>query len=126
MVSVGATLGRLCVLWKAIDMVLVRSVTLVRPDEGIIDVSFLALQLMAPDAQTEIWANVKQSAQPCLYLGKSSKLAIALPPLAEQRRIVARVTHLRRLCADLRQRLTAQQATQTRLAGTLVQSATAA
>ena len=47
-----------------------------------------------------------------------------LPPLSEQARIVARVTELRRLCADLRQRLTARQTTQSHLAEALVDSAT--
>jgi type I restriction enzyme S subunit len=45
---------------------------------------------------------------------------IAVPPLKEQARIVARVTELRRLCADLRQRLTASQTTQSNLADALV------
>ena len=45
---------------------------------------------------------------------------IALPPLPEQARIVARVTQLRRLCADLRQRLTQSQTTQAALAEALV------
>lgn len=45
-----------------------------------------------------------------------------LPPLAEQSRIVARVTELRALCADLRQRLAAAQQTQSRLAEALVES----
>jgi type I restriction enzyme S subunit len=48
---------------------------------------------------------------------------IALPPMREQARIVARVAELRRLCADLRQRLAASQATQSRLAEALVESA---
>ncbi|MDO8770113.1 MAG: restriction endonuclease subunit S [Burkholderiaceae bacterium] len=43
-----------------------------------------------------------------------------LPPLAEQARIVARVESLRRLCADLRQRLSASQTAQAQLAGALV------
>lgn len=49
---------------------------------------------------------------------------LIIPPLAEQARIVARVTELRRLCADLRQRLADGQATQSRLAEALVESAT--
>ena len=53
----------------------------------------------------------------CLNLGK-----LVLPPLAEQSRIVTRVAQLRRLCADLRQRLTASQSTQAHLAEALVQS----
>jgi len=47
---------------------------------------------------------------------------IAIPPLAEQSRIVARIEALRRLCADLRQRLSASQTTQAHLAEALVKS----
>jgi type I restriction enzyme S subunit len=46
-----------------------------------------------------------------------------LPPSAEQVRIVARVEELRRLCADLRQRLTARQTTQAHLAEALIAEA---
>ncbi|MDP2448725.1 MAG: restriction endonuclease subunit S [Polaromonas sp.] len=46
---------------------------------------------------------------------------LPLPPLAEQSRIVTRVAQLRRLCADLRQRLSASQSTQAHLAEALVQ-----
>ena len=45
-----------------------------------------------------------------------------LPTLAEQSRIVARVESMRRLCADLRQRLSASQNTQAKLAEVLVES----
>ncbi|MFZ3124834.1 MAG: hypothetical protein WA129_06935, partial [Acidovorax sp.] len=45
-----------------------------------------------------------------------------LPPAAEQSRIVTRVTALRRLCADLRQRLAEREAVQSRLAEALVAS----
>ena len=48
-------------------------------------------------------------------------LPIALPPLAEQTRIVARVTELRDLCTALRQRLSARQTTQRQLAEALVE-----
>ncbi len=47
---------------------------------------------------------------------------IPLPPLAEQSRIVTRVAQLRRLCADLRQRLSASQSTQAHLAQALVEN----
>jgi type I restriction enzyme, S subunit len=45
---------------------------------------------------------------------------VPLPPLAEQSRIVTRVAQLRRLCADLRQRLTASQSTQAKVAEGLI------
>ena len=47
---------------------------------------------------------------------------IPLPPFAEQSRIVARVASLRRLCADLRQKLAASQTTQAQLAVALVEA----
>jgi type I restriction enzyme, S subunit len=47
-------------------------------------------------------------------------VAIPLPPLAEQSRIVTRVAQLRRLCFELRQCLTASQSTQAHLAEALV------
>jgi type I restriction enzyme S subunit len=50
---------------------------------------------------------------------------VPVPPLAEQERIVTRVTELRRLCAALRQRLTATQTTQSHLAEALGESAAA-
>jgi type I restriction enzyme S subunit len=49
------------------------------------------------------------------------KMVMAVPPLAEQSRIVTRVTALRHLCADLRQHLVERDAVQARLAGALVE-----
>ncbi|PMS29889.1 type I restriction enzyme S subunit [Trinickia symbiotica] len=123
MVSVGATTGRVSVLLEDREMVLVRSVTLFRPATAGLAPRYLELHLKSPDSQNDIWSSVKQNAQPCLYLAKSACLPIALPPLAEQQRIVARVDELRRLCADLRKRLTARQTCQARFAETLVDQA---
>ena len=55
-----------------------------------------------------------------LSVGKIRNYAVPVPPLAEQSRIVTRVTQLRRLCADLRQRLAERQSVQARLAEALV------
>ena len=53
-------------------------------------------------------------------VGDMRRAVVPLPPLAEQRRIVARVEELRRLCAQLRERLTAARRTQSQLADALV------
>lgn len=54
-------------------------------------------------------------------VGDMRNAVIPLPPLPEQSRIVTRVTALRRLCSDLRQRLAERQSVQARLAEALVQ-----
>ena len=54
-------------------------------------------------------------------LAKLRPLPFPLPPEAEQSRIVTRVTQLRRLCFELRQRLAEREAVQARLAEALVQ-----
>lgn len=68
---------------------------------------------------------VTGTAQPKMNQAKMNSIVVALPPLAEQARIVSRVTELRRLCADLRQRLTASQTTQSHLAEALVEQVAA-
>jgi type I restriction enzyme, S subunit len=84
---------------------------------------FLLLSLTV--AAERMSAQAAGGVQSFISLGQIRITTIALPPLAEQARIVARVTELRRLCADLRQRLAASQATQSRLAEALVEAATA-
>ncbi len=58
--------------------------------------------------------------QSFVSLGQLRSTVVALPPLAEQSRIVTRVNELLSLCADLRQRLTAGQIKQEHLADALV------
>jgi type I restriction enzyme S subunit len=100
LVCVGATTGRLCVLREPKDMVLVRSVALIRPSL-ISNVDYLALALRSPMVQSQIWKKVKVSAQPCLYINRMNSLSIPVPPVSEQRRIVAKVEELMGLCDQL-------------------------
>ena len=101
MVCVGATTGRLSLVINPPDMVLVRSVALLRANTNRIEATFLDLFLRSPSGQSQIWGGVRQNAQPCLYLGKMSEFTINLPPLAEQRRIVAKVNELMALVDHL-------------------------
>ncbi|MFT3829383.1 MAG: restriction endonuclease subunit S [Opitutaceae bacterium] len=109
MVCVGATTGRICRVQNPPDMVLVRSVALIRPDPTKVAPCFLELFLRSPAGQSQVWGGVKQSAQPCLYLGKMGAFDVALPPLAEQQRIVAKVAELMKWCDELEARLAAAQ-----------------
>lgn len=111
MVCVGATTGRVCLAHDPPDIVLVRSVALLRPDTSRVFPPFLDRFLRSPTGQSQIWGGVKQSAQPCLYLGKMAEFQLLLPPLAEQHRIVAKVDQLMALVDQLEAQLEASQAT---------------
>ena len=65
---------------------------------------------------------VTTAGQKTVNQGHIGSLLLPLPPLNEQSRIVTRVEELRRLCADLRQCLSASQTTQAYLAEALVAS----
>jgi type I restriction enzyme S subunit len=75
----------------------------------------------ASEFMASVGSTATGSATPIISKGKWDLLLLPVPPLAEQSRIVTRVAQLRRLCADLRQRLSASQSTQTHLAEALVQ-----
>ena len=66
-------------------------------------------------------SETKGVALPGVNVGDFRRMPIPLPPINEQARIVARVESLRRLCADLRQRLAARQTTQAHLAEALIE-----
>jgi type I restriction enzyme S subunit len=94
MVCVGATTGRVCRLVNPPDMVIVRSVALLRPAPDKVDGRYLEYALESREVQTQIWDLVKQAAQPCLYLNRMARIRTPVPALAEQRRIVAELDAL--------------------------------
>ncbi len=84
--------------------------------------AFIKLFLNAPSGAEEMKRlAITTSGLYNLSVGKIRNYAVPMAPLAEQSRIVTRVTALRRLCADLRQRLAEREAVQARLAEALVQ-----
>ncbi len=86
---------------------------------------FIKLFLNAPSGMDEMKRlAITTSGLYNLSVGKIRNFVVPLPPLAEQSRIVTRAASLRRLCADLRQRLAASQSTQAHLAEALVQEET--
>lgn len=82
---------------------------------------YLLLHLRTELAQAWMRGVSSATAVSALYLKDVARCLIPVPPFSEQSRIVARVAELRRLCDDLRQRLSASQSTQAHLAEALVQ-----
>ncbi|MBK8170726.1 MAG: restriction endonuclease subunit S [Sandaracinaceae bacterium] len=121
MVCVGATTGRMCVLRDAGGFVLVRSVAVLRPDPRKMTADFLSAVLRSPRGQRQIWAGVKQQAQPCLYLNRMKVIRVPCPPLQEQGRIVAKVEQLMKLCDALEARLGHAEDCATKLVEAVVQ-----
>lgn len=78
--------------------------------------------MTASEFMVTVVSTATGSATPIISKGKWDLLLLPVPPLAEQSRIVTRVEELRRLCADLRQRLSASQTTQAHLAEVLLES----
>lgn len=116
----GATTGVLAVNTIREPFSLLSSVGVIKPSCGLTS-EYLALVLRSPFFYQAMRDGMSGVAITRVTLSKLCDARFPLPPLAEQSRIVTRVTSLRRLCTDLRQRLTASQSTQAHLAEALVQ-----
>ena len=88
---------------------------------GHLDSSYLSLFMQSPLWIDSIHQHSMGTTVDTLTISRANITSLPLPPLAEQSRIVTRVTQLRRLCFELRQRLAEREAVQARLAEALVQ-----
>ena len=98
---------------------LLQRVARIKPLASALAGDYLELWLNSPEFVGRIDPG-RSNGVPHISTRQLQAIPIALPHLAEQRRIVARVEELRRLCADLRQRLTQAREIQSRLADALV------
>ncbi|MFN7042436.1 MAG: restriction endonuclease subunit S [Acidovorax temperans] len=88
---------------------------------GFIEPDYQYLFSVSGCAKAQAASATNKTTQPNVGLKSIQEFLVPLPPLAEQSRIVTRITALRRLCVDLRQRLAERQSVQARLAEALVQ-----
>lgn len=114
----AGTIGKSGVL--GVSSTINQSVFALPPTDGI-DVGFLHTYVITVRSQWMSFAAGLRK-DPNINGQIIKKMVMPLPPLAEQFRIVTRVAQLRRLCADLRQRLSASQSTQAHLAQALVEN----
>jgi len=92
LLSCSGTVGRSCVVPSGLRFTLVRSVAVLRP--VIVLAELMAYILQSPLGQSQINDRKTQTAQANLFQGKIRQLVFALPPMAEQVRIVAEVDRL--------------------------------
>jgi type I restriction enzyme S subunit len=90
------------------------------PIESMLDSDYLLMYILSQPFLDQVKVAENRVKMPKLNQEALVVFTVALPPLAEQSRIVARVESLRRLCANLRQRLAARQTTQAHLAEALI------
>jgi len=104
LLTIVASIGRSAVVPRgAPRFSLQRSVAVI---QTLLVPEYLCLFLRSPRAVAYYWRHAAGTAQKGIYLGKLGELAVDVPPLAEQHRIVAKVDELMALC----DRLEAQQA----------------
>ena len=101
------------------------SCAVIKAYHGFVEPHFQHLLSLSDLIRRQAAAATNKTTQPNVGLKSIQQFLVPLPPLAEQRRIVTRVTELRRLCADLRAHLAAQQTVQSQLADALVEQALA-
>ncbi len=114
------TIGNVRLVTTKRDFLASYSCAVIKVLPGFVEHRFQYILSVSGYVRQQAAAATNKTTQPNVGLKSIQNFVLALPPLAEQTRIVTRVTELRRLCADLRQRLAASQATQSRLAEALV------
>lgn len=84
---------------------------------------YLKLFIMAPQFQNQLLENATGMTATGIKAAKLKEIPIAIPPLSEQRRIIAKVDELMALCDTLKKQFEAAQITQIHLADAIVEQA---
>ena len=87
---------------------------------------FVSLYLRCPEFQSQAWARSASTTIAILNKGNWEQIPVALPPLAEQSRIVTRVEELMRLCDALQDKARLEATQHAQLVATLLGTLTAA
>ncbi len=103
---VGATYGRPALVDTDRAFCVQRHIAILKPPQYV-DVSFLMVVLQSPLTYSQASASTTGTAQPTIPLGSLRQFLAPMPPVAEQRRIVAKVKQLMALVDALDAQLNA-------------------
>ncbi|MBB1426371.1 restriction endonuclease subunit S [Shewanella sp. SG44-2] len=115
LISCSGSIGRVALVDRDNTYCMVRSAAMIRPCNENLSPLFLAIMLRSPYLQDQMSARSKQLAQANLFLGAIGNLVAVIPPLEEQKRIVAKVDELMTLCDQLKSCLSDTQTTKLNL-----------
>lgn len=96
---IGGSIGNVAVYTHDQKVIAQRSIAIITT---MIDIGYFVYVLNSPLIQNCMQAAAAGSAQGGVYLGTLSNLLLPIPPLAEQKRIVARVNELLAVCDGLK------------------------
>jgi type I restriction enzyme S subunit len=105
---VGATYGRPAIVETERDFCVQRHIAILKPVENM-DLRFIAWLLMSPLVYEQASQSTTGTAQPTIALRPLRNFLVPLPPLAEQKRIAAKIDQLIGLCDELKALLTQAQ-----------------
>ncbi len=100
LISCSGSVGRCAVVNDDNNYVMVRSAAMVSPI--IFDSRFLMYAIRSECIQSQVRNRTKQTAQANLFQDAIRNLVVPFPPLAEQKRIVAKIEELLPLCEKLK------------------------
>jgi type I restriction enzyme S subunit len=123
---IGAGIGDVATFNESNRWHLAPNVAKMEPFEGceeMIDVSYVNYFLMSKIGQRELFKHIKATAQPSLSMGTIRDIDVPLPPLSEQKRIVAEIEKQFAKTKQLKEHIIAnQQATEQLLKALLHQA----
>ena len=121
-----APMGEVCIIPAGMKVCLGQRMMLAKLLPGTIDQKFMLYSLRDPQLMDRVQDKPVGATVQHLQVGGVETLLVALPPLAEQRRIVAKVDELMALCDKLETGLSCNASTQEQFLGAALNEALAA
>lgn len=113
---IGANIGQTAYFCEQDRWHLAPNVAKIENEVGYgVDLKYITLYLLSPDGQSELFKSMKSTAQPSLSMATIRDIDLPLPPLAEQKRTVAKVDSIFTLINQLSTAYKAEQAERNKL-----------